>query len=217
MITGTWKPVSVLSIHREERWLSAAIERVVGPFGGCHETQKIAACALRMLAALPPIHQHDIICDLQEIARRRNRRHRARGERMWRSFFASVVVSASSHTILYFLATSLKYEVQGNKADKDMVFWAIQMIVAPFLSCMVVSMVRMLVMEKEIDLVEFNANEAANLWLNTLSKAAFFAIKEFPAHGLLMYAHIASFAVEFCSALYLAMVRGFWNPDVPDI
>ncbi|KAM3392361.1 hypothetical protein ACQJBY_013472 [Aegilops geniculata] len=149
---------------------------------------------------------------------------------MWGTFLSSVCVSLASHLAMFLLSAlwprseSVKEESAvgspAPSATEKSVFlrWGLEKVIVPFLMCGALTGIRKFIISKEILKKSYKANEMVNLWVNTFAKGTFFAVKELPVThgGLVMWAHLASFAIELLGALWLLWRFGFWESDVVD-
>lgn len=117
---------------------------------------------------------------------------------MWRSFGVTTAVSGVTAVLLYLLSLFLNKEKGSEETPlcrameaeppappeagrrSEWIAWALQKVLAPVILVGVLSMVRKLVIKKELDIMDYENNAAANFWINSLSKAVFFAVKECP-------------------------------------
>ncbi|XP_020176279.2 uncharacterized protein [Aegilops tauschii subsp. strangulata] len=149
---------------------------------------------------------------------------------MWGTFLSSVCVSLASHLAMFLLSAlwprseNVKEESAvgspAPSATEKSVFlrWGVEKVIGPFLMCGALTAIRKFIISKEMGKKSYKANELVNLWINTFAKGTFFAIKELPVTrgGLVLWAHLASFAIELLGALWLLWRFGFWESDVVD-
>ena len=78
-------------------------------------------------------------------------------------------------------------------------------------------LVKSFVIRQEFNLMAYKNNNTMNYLVNSLFEKSFFAVKEFPLLGnLVWWGHASSFVVDHAGAIFLLFKNGFWDQDIID-